>query len=167
MFVSHPTTDAQQRTLRAIRDLLASREIAFREVHHQATYTSEQSAAARGEDIAIGGKAMVIKLDQAFRLFVLSAARSVDSGAIRKRLNARRSRFATPEELLQLTGLEPGCVPPFGRPVLELDLYADEALLRNDRIAFNAGSLTDSIIMSMRDYLAVAQPAVFPFSKDR
>jgi prolyl-tRNA editing enzyme YbaK/EbsC (Cys-tRNA(Pro) deacylase) len=139
----------------------------FREVHHQPTYTSEQSAAARGEDIAIGGKAMVIKLDEAFRLFVLSAARAVDSGAIRKHLNARRSRFANPEELLRLTGLVPGCVPPFGRPVLELDLYADEAMLRNDRIAFNAGSLTDSIIMSTRDYLAVARPAVFPFSKDR
>jgi prolyl-tRNA editing enzyme YbaK/EbsC (Cys-tRNA(Pro) deacylase) len=167
MSVSHPAADAQQRTLQAIRDLLAARGIAFREVHHQPTYTSEQSAAARGEDIAIGGKAMVIKLDEAFHLFVLSAARSVDSAAIRKHLNARRSRFATPEELLQLTGLVPGCVPPFGRPVLELDLYADLSVLRNDRIAFNAGSLTDSIIMSMRDYLAVAQPAVFPFSRDR
>jgi prolyl-tRNA editing enzyme YbaK/EbsC (Cys-tRNA(Pro) deacylase) len=166
MSVRDVTGDAQQRTLRAIRDLLSSRGIAFREVHHQPTYTSEQSAAARGEDIAIGGKAMVIKLDEAFRLFVLSAARSVDSGAIRKHLHARRSRFATPEELAQLTGLVPGCVPPFGRPVLDLDLYADEAMLRNDRIAFNAGSLTDSIIMRMQDYLAVAQPVVFGFSQD-
>jgi prolyl-tRNA editing enzyme YbaK/EbsC (Cys-tRNA(Pro) deacylase) len=167
MSVTHATDDAQQRTLRAIRDLLASRGIGFREIHHQPTYTSEQSAAARGEDITIGGKAMVIKLDEAFHLFVLSAARSVDSGAIRTHLAARRSRFATPEELLQLTGLVPGCVPPFGRPILELDLYADEAMLGNDRIAFNAGSLTDSIIMDMQDYLAVAQPAVFAFSKDR
>ena len=61
----------------------------------------------------------------------------------------------------------PGCVPPLGRPILELDLYADSGLLGNDRIAFNAGSLTDSIIMGMPDYLAVAQPAVFAFSKDR
>jgi len=167
MSVNQPAADAQQRTLRAIRDLLSSRGIVFREVHHQPTYTSEQSAAARGEDIAIGGKAMVIKLDDVFRLFVLSAARSVDSGAIRRHLGARRSRFATPEELLQLTGLVPGSVPPFGRPILELDLYADEAMLQNDRIAFNAGSLTDSIIMSMRDYLALAQPTVLEFSKDR
>jgi prolyl-tRNA editing enzyme YbaK/EbsC (Cys-tRNA(Pro) deacylase) len=167
MSVSPATDDAQQRTLQAIRSLLASRGIVFREVHHQPTYTSEESAAARGEDIAIGGKAMVIKLDEGFRLFVLSAARSVDSAAIRRHLHARRSRFASPEELLRLTGLVPGCVPPFGRPVLDLALYADEAMLRNDRIAFNAGSLTDSVIMSMRDYLAVAQPAVFPFSKGR
>ena len=94
--MNQPAADAQQRTLQAIRDLLASRGISFREVHHVPTRTSEESAAARGEDIAIGGKAMVIKLDDAFHLFVLSAARSVDSGAIRKHLSARRSRFATP-----------------------------------------------------------------------
>lgn len=29
----------------------------------------------------------------------------------------------------------------------------------------NAGSLTDSIIMAMQDYLRVATPVVFPFSK--
>lgn len=160
-----PPADAQHRILQAIRDLLASRDIRVREVHHDPTYTSEQSATARGEDIAIGGKAMIIKVDEAFHLFVLSAARAVDSGAIRKRLAARRSRFASPEELLRLTGLVPGSVPPFGRPILDLDLYADQSMLTNDRIAFNAGSLTDSIIMGMRDYLSVANPAVFSFSK--
>lgn len=157
--------DTQQRTLKAIRDLLSARGIAFREVHHEPTYTSEQSAQARGEDIAIGGKAIVMKVDEGFHLFVLSAARAVDSGAVRRRLSARRSRFASPEELEQVTGLAPGAVPPFGRPILELALYADEAMLQSDRIAFNAGSLSDSIIMSMKDWVAVAEPAVFAFSK--
>jgi prolyl-tRNA editing enzyme YbaK/EbsC (Cys-tRNA(Pro) deacylase) len=160
-----PAPDAQQRTLHAIRELLASHRVTFREVHHQPTYTSEQSAAARGESVDIGGKAIVMKVDEAVHVFVLSAARSVDSSAIRRKLNARRSRFATPEELLQLTGLVPGSIPPFGRPVLDLDLYADDAMLTNERIAFNAGSLTDSIVMAMPDYLRVAAPLVFPFSK--
>lgn len=163
--MSQTGSDAQRRTLEAIRDLLTVRDIRFRELHHEPTHTSEQSAAARGERVEIGGKAIVMKVDEAFHLFVLSAARSVDSGAIRKRLSARRSRFATPEELLHLTGLVPGSVPPFGRPILDLDLYADEAMLANQRIAFNAGSLTDSIIMAMPDYLGVAEPMVFPFSR--
>ncbi|MBI2614651.1 MAG: hypothetical protein HYW52_03020 [Gemmatimonadetes bacterium] len=137
--MSQPVPDAQRRTLQAIRDLLAARDIRFRELHHEPTYTSEQSAAARGESVEIGGEAIVMKVDEAFHLFVLSAARSVDSAAVRRQLNARRSRFATPDELRQLTGLVPGSVPPFGRPVLDLDLYADEAMLANERIAFNAG----------------------------
>ena len=160
-----PAPDAQRRTLQAIRDLLAAHHAHFREIHHEPTYTSEQSAAARGESVEIGGKAIVMKADEAFHMFVLSAARSVESSAIRKKLNARRSRFATPEELLRMTGLVPGSVPPFGRPVLDLDLYADEAILLNQRIAFNAGSLTDSIIMGMQDWRRIAVPVVFPFSK--
>jgi Ala-tRNA(Pro) deacylase len=49
--------------------------------------------------------------------------------------------FAIAEELVQLTGLVPGSVLPF-------DLFVDDSLLANEKTAFNAGSLTDSLILS-------------------
>ena len=119
----------------------------------------------RGEPIEIGGKALLIKVDDDFRLFVLSAALRADSQAIRERLGARRSRFATPEELLERTGLVPGSVPPFGRPILPFDLYVDESITRNDRIAFNAGSLTVSFCLAAARDLHLAAPQIFRFSK--
>lgn len=119
---------------------------------------------ARGEPIDVGGKALLIKVGESFRLFVLSAALKADAGAIRRRFGVRKSRFATREELHALTGLVPGSVPPFGRPILPFDLFVDESIPANDRIAFNAGSLTDSIILPMADYLRIAQPDVFSFS---
>ena len=65
-----------------------------------------------------------------------------------------------------MTGLVPGCVPPFGRPILDLDLYVDRSILENDRIAFNAGSLTDSMIMDREDYIRIAEPLeIFGFSR--
>lgn len=151
--------------LARIRAFLDEQSVPFHELHHEPTRTSQDSARVRGESIEIGGKALLLKLDDDFRLFVLSAALRVDSQAIRERLRARRSRFATPEELLAMTGLVPGSVPPFGRPILPFDLYVDRSIARNDRIAFNAGSLTDSIILSTADYLRVAAPQVFRFSK--
>jgi prolyl-tRNA editing enzyme YbaK/EbsC (Cys-tRNA(Pro) deacylase) len=154
-------------TLPAIRELLTAKGVQFRELHHEPTHTSEESARARGEPLDVGGKALVLKVDDTFKLFVLSAARGIDSAAVRRRFGAKKSRFATPEELQQLTGLVPGAVPPFGRPLLEVDLYADPSITGQDRIAFNAGSLTDSIIMSVADYLTVAAPEVFEFSKER
>jgi Ala-tRNA(Pro) deacylase len=76
-----------------------------------------------------------------------------------------KSRFASADDLKELTGLVPGSVPPFGRPILPCDLYLDEALRGNDRIAFNAGSRTDSIILAMPDYLRTAAPKdCFAFS---
>lgn len=151
--------------LSAIRRLLTEAEITFREVHHEPTHTSEESAKARGEELRIGGKALLMKGDDGFRLFVLPADRKLDSGAIRREFGWKKMRFATPEELLELTGLVPGSVPPFGPPILPFELCLDQAATQNPRIAFNAGSLTDSIILSMTDYLAVAKPSrVFAFS---
>jgi Ala-tRNA(Pro) deacylase len=151
--------------LERIRELLCSAGIAFREVEHEPTRTSEESARARSEELKVGGKALLLKIDDTFRLFVLSAARRSDSGAIKRHFGAKRQRFATAEELSEMTGLTPGAVPPFGRPILPFDLFVDNSVLENERIAFNAGLLTHSIIMNVQDYLRVAQPVVFSFSK--
>lgn len=151
--------------LQTLRDWLTSEGVPFREVHHEPTFTSEDSARARGEELRVGGKALLLRIGDGFALFVLPADRKVDSGAIRRELNLGKLRFATREELAELTGLVPGSVPPFGRPILPFPLYVDAAIRDNDRIAFNAGSLTDSMILPMVDYLRVAKPeTVFAFS---
>jgi prolyl-tRNA editing enzyme YbaK/EbsC (Cys-tRNA(Pro) deacylase) len=152
--------------LETIRALLNEAGIVYREVHHPPTTTSEDSARERGEDLKIGGKALLLKVNDTFRLFVLSAAKQLDSNAIKTRFCAKKTRFASREELHELTGLEPGSVPPFGRPVLPFELYVDESVLENEKVAFNAGSLTDSIIMLARDYREIAKPEVFKFSKE-
>src|ERR1700679_2736147 len=105
-----------------IRAWLAGEGISFREVRHEPTRTSEDSARARGEELRVGGKALLIKVDAAFRLFILSADRNLDSTTIKQRFTARKARFATPEELMELTGLVPGSVPPFGQPILPFPL---------------------------------------------
>ncbi|MFA5834701.1 MAG: YbaK/EbsC family protein [Bacteroidota bacterium] len=143
---------------------LTDRNIVFRTVQHQPTFTSEESAKARGEDVKMGGKAIVMKVDSDFKLFVLSAALKVDSKKIKKHFNAKSIRFASAEELMELTGLVPGSVPPFGRPILNLDLFLDLSILENEKIAFNAGSLTDSVILKTSDYLSVINAEQFNFS---
>ena len=150
--------------LTAIRGLLRQRGVEFQELHHRPTYTSAESAHARGGDLRVGGKALLLKTDERFSLFVLSGAAKVDSAAIRRHLAVKKVRFATADELLSLIGLVPGCVPPFGRPILEVDLFLDSAMLKNHTIAFNAGSLTTSIVMSIDDYVKVAEPKIFQFS---
>ena len=150
--------------LDAVVEFLNERSITYRLVRHAPTRTSAESAEARGEDLRLGGKALLLKVGDQFCLFVLSAALKLDSPAIKKAFNVRKVRFATTDELLELAGLAPGSVPPFGRPILPFDLFVDEPLLENERIAFNAGSLTDSIIMSMKDYIAVAEPRLLRFS---
>ncbi len=143
---------------------LNERNIPFRTVHHEPTFTSEESAKARGEDVRIGGKAILMKIDDDFKLFVLSAAFKIDSKKIKEHFKAKSIRFATKEELHSLAGLVPGSVPPFGEPILDFELFIDRSVLQNEMIAFNAGSLTDSIIMKITDYLTVAHAHQIYFS---
>jgi len=149
---------------RKIIDCLNVAGVDYRTVHHAPTRTSEESAQARGESIKIGGKALLMKVGKEFRLFVISAALKADNAAIRAHFNEKKSRFASRDELFEMTGLVPGCVPPFGEPILPFPLYCDASIPANDKIAFNSGSLTDSVIMSMDDYLRIAQPEIIRFA---
>lgn len=152
-------------TFTKIKNWLEEAKVSMRLLHHEPTPTSEDSARVRGEDIAIGGKALLLKCNDNFHLFVISAAKRLESKAIRKHLGVKKVRFATAEELMERTGLIPGSVPPFGRPILDFNLYIDTSIAQNPRIAFNAGSITDSIILEIADYLAVAKGEVFQFSR--
>lgn len=149
----------------AIKSYLDENSISYRTVHHEPTFTSEESAKARGEEVKIGGKAIVMKVGEVFRLFVLSAALKIDSDAIKSYFRTKSTRFANAEELMDFTGLVPGSVPPFGYPIMPFELYVDKSILRNEKIAFNAGSLTDSVVMKTSDYIKVADATVFEFSK--
>ena len=82
-----------------IREHLRSLDIQFREAHHAPTFTSEESAKARGEDLRVGGKALLMKVGDVFRLFVLSAHLKADSAAIRDKFGVKRIRFASADEL--------------------------------------------------------------------
>lgn len=153
-----------QDTLVSIVTLLDERGISYRKLRHEPTRTSEESARVRGEPVEIGGKALLVKTADSFRLFVLSAALRFDSAAVKKRFAAKKIRFATADELMDLTGLIPGSVPPFGQPILPFELHIDTSITQNDRIAFNAGSLTDSIIMDTNDYLKIAAGEIWTFA---
>ncbi len=152
--------------LERIRDVLSQVGVAYKEISHTPTRTSEESARVRGESLAVGAKALLLKTDDKFRLFVLPADRQLDTKKIKQELRVKSTRFATSEELLDQTGLMPGSVPPFGTPILSFELYGDTAIgTVEDKVAFNAGSLTLSIVMKASDWKTVAKPTQFSFSK--
>ncbi len=149
---------------------LDNHNVSYRVVKHEATQTSKDSAEARGTLLSEGAKALVLKLTRGavseFAVFVLQAHRKLDSKSVKRALSAKKVRFATKSELLDLTGLEPGSVPPFGEPVLPLPCYVDPALIAGtSNVAFNAGSKTFSVIMKTEDFAELEGVAAFAISK--
>jgi Ala-tRNA(Pro) deacylase len=135
-----------------------------RVLEHAPVRTSAEAAAARGTPLDTGAKALVVCADDRPLQLVLPADRRVDNARLRQVLDVRRLRFATPEELLALTGCVPGAVPPFGN-LFGLEVLVDEELTRCEEIAFNAGSRAVSITMRAADMVRFAGARVCRFAE--
>lgn len=147
----------------AITTLLDQHKIRYNVLHHTPTPTSADSAAARGEPLRIGAKALVLKTDDQFCLFVLPADKKLDTKKIKAIVSCKSLRFATTEELIAQTTLPPGAIPPFGS-LLKLPMYVDQMLFEEEFMAFNAGSLEISIKMKTADYKTLLQPHIASFA---
>jgi len=145
-----------------IKEILNASEIKYSLKHHEPVYTSEQASRVRGDELKQGAKAIIMNTGKDFVLIVLSAERKINSKKLKKILKSKSLSFAGHDKVKSL-GLESGSVPPFGS-FFGLKTYVDKSLLKNEDISFNAGSLTDSIKMKLKDYLGIEKPVLADFS---
>jgi Ala-tRNA(Pro) deacylase len=147
-----------------VENLLKQHGVVFQALQHEPVYTSEEAARVRGTALASGAKALICKGADAFVMFVVPADRKLDNHAVRRARGWRKLRFATREEVLQLTGLAPGSIPPFGS-LFGLPTLCDERLGENEIINFNAGDHGISVSMRYADYLLVEKPELGTFAE--
>jgi prolyl-tRNA editing enzyme YbaK/EbsC (Cys-tRNA(Pro) deacylase) len=133
--------------------------VAFEVTRHAPVYTSAEAAAVRGADLHSGAKALIVKAGDRFVMIVLPADLSLDGRAVNKALGCKSIRFANKEEVISLTALEPGSIPPFGS-LFNLPTYCDARLAESPHINFNAGAHALSISMPYEDYVAAEQPSL-------
>lgn len=146
-----------------VESLLKRHGVPFTVLRHAPVFTSEEAAAVRGVPLATGAKALICKADSRFVMLVIPADRKLDSKQVRQALAIRALRFASADELRQLTGVAPGAVPPFGSS-FGLTTYCDSRLADQERINFNAGDNAISVSMRSADYLAVERPTMGCFA---
>lgn len=144
--------------------LLADAKAEFRVIEHPAEGRSAAISAIRGNRPDQAAKAMVLDLrgggaGKRHVLAVLPGSRKLDFGAVAELFAARKCGFASPQTAQQLTGCVMGSVPPFSLDPA-LALVAEQDLLANDSLFFNAGRLDRSMELATRDWLAVAKPRV-------
>ena len=144
--------------------LLEQHDIAFDVLRHGPVYTSEQAAAVRGVALSSGAKALICKGDDEFVMFVMPADLKLASKAARRARGWRKLRFASRDEVQQLTGLQPGAIPPFGS-LFDLPTLCDARLGENETINFNAGDHGISVCMRYADYVKVEGPELGSFAE--
>ena len=151
--------------LERIQNLLAEHGVPFHIVSHRPVYTSSEAAEVRGVSLKSGAKALIVKVKEEFVMLVLPGDRRLDRKKLRGNLGYKSVRFATSEEVQELTGLTPGAIPPFGS-LFQLKTYCDPALGENEEINFNCGTHTKSMTIRYEDYLKTEKPTVVEFSEE-
>ena len=148
-----------------ITDILSENNCWFEEFEHAAVRTSEEAAKTRpGYTLQQGAKAIIVRAKipnegKKFVMLVMPADQKFDSNKVKQVLRAKDIRFATEDEVEEITkGVRPGGVPPFGN-LFGLEVISDKSLYSNEKIVFNAGR-TSSIGMKSADYKQLAQPQV-------
>jgi len=145
-------------------ELLASKGINFEKLEHAVVTTSSEASGARGSKLSQGAKAIIVKANDQFYHLIISAAVQLDNNKLRKVLGTRRVRFATTEELFELTGCSPGAVPPFGN-LFGLPVFMDNALMEEETVYFNCGSHTISLKMKRSDLAEATDAQIVDFHK--
>ncbi len=135
----------------------------FQVITHEAVSTSEEAARVRGTALEQGAKALVCRADDRVILIVLQAHRRLDSKAFKRAYGVKNLQMIGADELLELTRLPPGAVPPFGH-LFGFATYVDADLLELPRLAFNAGRRDTSLILATADYQRLAQSTTGNFA---
>jgi prolyl-tRNA editing enzyme YbaK/EbsC (Cys-tRNA(Pro) deacylase) len=148
-----------------IVSLFQASDISYEQLEHPPVRTSLEAAKIRNSDLSIGLKALVFFADGKPILVVVPGDKKVNTNAFKKIFGFRDLRFASPEEVFNIIGIEIGSVPPVG-VVLDLKSYFDRSIEKKGRIAFNAGLHTVSVYMEARDLLKVEKPSIGEFAKD-
>src|SRR3989338_5974942 len=123
---------------------------------HETVLTSEEAA-----------KAIIVRVKEKsgnkyFLMLVLPADQKINIDKLKIDLDAKDIRFASEDEVLELTGgVKPGGVPPFGN-LFGLKVIADPTLFENTKIIFNAGDRRFSVAMISGGYKTLVDQQITP-----
>jgi Ala-tRNA(Pro) deacylase len=143
-----------------LKDFLSQNRVAHQVIHHPVAFTATSVAGAAhipGKEMA---KTVVVSLDGHHVLAVLPAHRRVDLERLRQATGARRAELADERTFArEFPECEPGAMPPFGI-LYGMPVYVEPHLAEDAEIAFNAGTHTELIRMSYKDFERLAHPTL-------
>lgn len=147
-----------------IIQLLEENKCLYQARDYEPTPTCEDSARVRGTSMDQGAKALICFADKKPILIVLPCSIKLDAKKFKLDYGIKDLRFATPDEVQELTGLQIGAIPPLGN-LFGMPTYIEKNLGTNESIAFNAGDRCKSVIMKYIDYETVSGGIIGQYGK--
>lgn len=90
---------------------------------------------------------------------VLATTRLDVNGTVRRLMGVRKASFAPAEATIELTGMLPDGVTPFGLPG-DLPLYVDDRVVRHDQVIVGGGSRSLKLLVATEAFRTMTQAQV-------
>ncbi|HSB31499.1 MAG TPA: YbaK/EbsC family protein [Candidatus Sulfobium mesophilum] len=145
--------------LKKLKDYLESEKVKYESLAHYETYTSQetaQSARVPGRELA---KTVIVKIDGKMAMAVLPASKKINFDLLKSAAGGTVELAAEQEFESIFPDCEVGAMPPFGN-LYGMEVYVDEGLAQDEKIAFNACSHIELIKLSYKDFSRLAKPKV-------
>ncbi len=145
-----------------LEKLLKQNKIKFELVEHRKVFTAFDSAETQDVKLTEVAKAVLLKGKKNLYLAVLPAGNNCDFKALSKLAEDKLS-MASEKDITNKLKTKIGLIPPFGS-LFKIPVFLDKKLLKNKKINLPAGSYTESVVLSVKDYLKLENPVLGNFS---
>jgi Ala-tRNA(Pro) deacylase len=150
--------------LTKLREFLDSNNVKYLVISHSLAYTAQGIAALThipGKELA---KTVMVLIDERLAMAVVPASARVDLFKLKSYLSAETVELADENQFRgQFPDCETGAMPPFGN-LYGMEVFADQSLMQDKEIAFNAGSHRELVRMSFDDFRQLVKPVVLPLA---
>ena len=140
-------------------DCLNESKVRYEILHHPEAVTAQRIAQAEHVKGRHHAKVVMIKSGEQRLMAVLPADHQIDLEKVGKVIGKTASLDSEKEFKSLFPDCAIGAMPPFGN-LYGLPTYVDKNLAAQDYIVFEAGTHSDAIKLSYRDYEKIVKPQV-------
>lgn len=141
-----------------LKQYLDSQQVKYVTIKHSFAFTAVEIAESAHVPVDIMAKTVIIKLNGQLAMAVIPATAKLDRHHPEAIFGSKDVDLAEEAEFSQaFPDCEVGAMPPFGN-LYDMAVFVAEELGKHDFIAFNAGSHSEVVKMSYRDYERLVGP---------
>lgn len=150
--------------VKKLKEFLDANQVKYVSIKHSKAYTAQEVAESAHVPGASMAKVVIVELDGDLAMAVLPANRKVILQDLRDTTGSQQVRFASEDRFKgRFPDCEIGAMPPFGN-LYGMEVFVALSLIRNNEIAFNAGSHEEIIKLAYADFERLVNPHVVSFT---
>ncbi len=148
-----------------LEKLLKETKTKHKIVEHRKVFTAFDATQTQHLKTSEVAKAVLVKGKKDLYLAVLPAGTNCDFKNLSKLISDKVS-MAKEKDIVSKLKTKVGLIAPFGS-LYKIPVFLDKKLTKNRKIYLPAGSYTESIELSLKDYIKLESPTLGNFSKKK